>query len=499
MPFFDRFWWLRLCAAALIAAALLLEIWFLARSRSGIRPTNAGDTFLLLAVIIGLTIIALILANSARGARDRKRLRLAALDSNQDAVPPSRIVPDPAYAPDVSHTPLIIARPPRRFDSPVLAWLGTWYQVIIVGMSTIIALVLLAGSPLWSLPQGAGVPVTLIQIATFILTILTGALPMSRVTAHSWRRTYGSPRLITADAEGIRWEPTLGPLRFLRWSDARLLEVDFAAYEERPYKSAEVRRRYTLYGRGTVVWWFEPDGAKTHLQGEFAQLLDVIAARTGLRPRTFTAKLSAASDALPIHTSATAKSGDDLPDVTDEQTYAVAYWASTNRVRMVARIIGCLLLAAGFAVVLRALAAIGVIALPEILASLTGWINLATGCILLPAGIVGALLLIGSFMRDTGALVLANALGIRIENVGRPTTLTWADIADIRALGVGDAELYIARGEDESQSIAWPAHLSEREPNTIPPGTIAVTPREMAELVAQRSGHPLLVNTQQRP
>src|SRR5690349_4523775 len=355
-----------------------------------------------------------------------------------------------------------------------------------------------ADSSLRSIAQGADAPLVQINIFPSIFVIGAGALPMSHVTIQSWRRTYGSPRRITADEDGIRWEPALGPYRFIRWSDTRLLEVDFAAYQERLYKSEEVRRRYTLYGRGTIIWWFEPSSTKTRPQGAYAQLLDLIAARAHLTPRTFTSKLSAASDALPIRTSVTAKSGDDLPDVTDEQTYALAYWASTERVRMAARITGCLLVAAGFGVVLRALAAAGVIALPGILASLTGWINLAAGCILLPAGIVGALLVIGSFMRDTGALVLANARGIRIENVGRPTTLTWADIADIRALGVGDAELYIARGEDESQSIAWPAHLSEHEPNTIPPGTITVTPREMAELVAQRSGHPLQVAPQRR-
>src|SRR5690349_7040922 len=141
MPFFDRFWWLRLCAAALIVVALLLEVWFLAHSRSAIHPADIGSDLLLLAGIGGLTIIALILANSARAARERKRRRLAALDGNQDAVPPSRIVPDSAGAPDVSHAPLIIARPPRRFDSPFLAWLGTWYQVIVVGMGTVIVLV----------------------------------------------------------------------------------------------------------------------------------------------------------------------------------------------------------------------------------------------------------------------------------------------------------------------------------------------------------------------
>jgi hypothetical protein len=258
MPFFDRFWWLRLSAAALIAAALALGIWFLAHSQPGIRSTNVGDTLLLLVGPGVLAVIALILANSARGARDRKHLRLVALDGNQDAVPPSHIMPDPAGAADVSYAPLIITRPPQRFDTPFLAWLGTWYQVIIVAVSTGLALALLIGSSLRSNSQGASATVSEMDIFSFAFAAFVAAPPMYRVTIRSWRRTYGSPRRLTADADGIHWEPTLGPPRFIRWSDARLLEVDFVAYEERLYKSADVRRRYTLYGRGTVIWWFEP-------------------------------------------------------------------------------------------------------------------------------------------------------------------------------------------------------------------------------------------------
>lgn len=126
MPFFDRFWWLRFCAVAPPAAALALVAWLLARALPEIDVANvAGDAFVL-AVIVGLVIAMLVLATGARRARDRKRQRLAALNGDRDAVPPSRIVPDPTGAPDVSHVPLLLTPPAHRSDRPMLALARVW-------------------------------------------------------------------------------------------------------------------------------------------------------------------------------------------------------------------------------------------------------------------------------------------------------------------------------------------------------------------------------------
>lgn len=309
----------------------------------------------------------------------------------------------------------------------------------------------------------------------------------------AFRATYRSPRRIAADSLGITWEPILGHDRVLRWEDARLLEVDTVEIAERWDRKKIERRRYTLYGRDTVIWWTEPQKVYARPSGQYAQLLDLIAARTGLIPRTFKQELSAAHGSL-LTRRETADAGEmDPPAVADDKIYARAHWGTSTRGRTLPRAIGCCLIAGGLAAMLRAIAGAGVVALPGILAALTGWINLAAGCVLVPAGLIGVVMVVGSFARTPGAVVLADATGIRIQNVGNPTALTWSSITDVR-LHPGAAGFYIVQGESKHEYVVWPASLSTREGGTPPPDTIPLAPDEMAALVARRIGHPLLAD-----
>jgi len=280
MPFFDRFWWLRLFAAALPAAALALVFWLLVRALPEIDIANvAGDAFVL-AVIICLVIAVLVLATGARKARDRKCRRLAALNGDRDAVPASRIVPDLAGAPDVSQAPLLLTPPERRRDRPMLALARAWGSAAAAIFSIVLAATLFTPLFDWMLIRA-------------LIFLSPSLFPSVVSTRSAFRATYRAPRRIAVDALGITWEPILGHARVLRWDDARLLEVDIVEIAERWAQKKVERRRYTLYGRDTTIWWTEPEQVYARPSGQYAQLLDLIAKRTGLQPRTFSKALRA--------------------------------------------------------------------------------------------------------------------------------------------------------------------------------------------------------------
>lgn len=106
----------------------------------------------------------------------------------------------------------------------------------------------------------------------------------------SWciARTYGAPARLVADSVGITWFPVLGHTRHLRWDEMHLLEL--AGTQQSP--------QYILYGEHERIHW---GGGFSYgeKQYRFYALLDMISARTGLAPRTFTQNLTLATSTVP--------------------------------------------------------------------------------------------------------------------------------------------------------------------------------------------------------
>jgi hypothetical protein len=107
---------------------------------------------------------------------------------------------------------------------------------------------------------------------------------------------FGRPFGITATNAGVEYRTELGGRRFLRWEEIRLLEVGYSSRDS---------RNYMLYGTRTSVVWTENEGVIAwrdfapagvtlkEMTYRLQSLLNLIAARTGLRPRTFSKRLQA--------------------------------------------------------------------------------------------------------------------------------------------------------------------------------------------------------------
>lgn len=279
MPFFDRYWWLQFGAALLAAiTAVVLPVDYLAEQlpideRIGFSPLP--DILLAGFIALLLLVSAVVVVIRSLRARARMRRRYVAITGDQAAVPYAVDIPYPATPPDVAAEPLSLRwlayaswRPGRaRLE------LAGGMAVLIVGAVIVIVPFLLSFA-LAGLVHDDLIPFTLIAFAYF------GTAP--HMCARALRHAYGSPTHMEADTEGIRWHAVLGAPRMLRWHDIRLVEV--AGARQNP--------EYIVYGeRGSIRW---PSG---YTYGEQPYrtyaILDLIAAKTGLTPRTFARKLAA--------------------------------------------------------------------------------------------------------------------------------------------------------------------------------------------------------------
>jgi hypothetical protein len=111
---------------------------------------------------------------------------------------------------------------------------------------------------------------------------------------------FGRPFGITATNAGVEYRTELGGRRFLRWEEIRLLEVRYSSRDS---------RNYMLYGTRMSVGWTENEGVIAwrdfapagmtleEMTYRLQALLDLIGARTGFRPRTFSKRLQAKPEA----------------------------------------------------------------------------------------------------------------------------------------------------------------------------------------------------------
>ena len=212
-----------------------------------------------------------------------------------DAMPFAAFSGDPAQAPDLSSEPLIIMwRPNQKIQRAIwlIALLTLALDIVIIyGARALMGVKLPVSvnfASFW--PRLALISAILLLVALHVAILLAAPLAL-RLRAGA-----------TFTNAGVQERSPWGMRRFLRWEDARLFEVEAIQ---------TLNRRYTLYGpHGAVSWRDEipaydseavqqrdhenyvPDGiAPEEMSRRLRAALGLVAARTGLAPRTLSPTL----------------------------------------------------------------------------------------------------------------------------------------------------------------------------------------------------------------
>lgn len=314
MPFLDRSWWLRIAGGlALIAAALALANAYSASARTSRSAAGAPWLGALVTALLPLLAlaIALWLCIGAFYAAQRAHARRRALAGDLTAMPPAAFAADPALAPDLASEPLVIMwRPHHAIQRAV--WL---IALLTLGLD---AMIVYGARQI----MGVKLPIPIDPNSFWLRFALSGGallllvlhVAIALAAPYALRLRTG----VTFTEKGIRERTRWGWRRFLRWEDARLLEVEAVQ---------TLDRRYTLYGaRGAVHWRddipaydseaiqqrehenYVPDNIPMdEMARRLRAALSLVAARTDLHPRTLSPSLwqrqsnarAARSQALP--------------------------------------------------------------------------------------------------------------------------------------------------------------------------------------------------------
>jgi hypothetical protein len=298
MPFLDRFWWLRAAGGGgLIIAALALANAYSASARpnsSAAASPWPGAIFTLLLPLVAIT-VALRWSYEAWRARRRAIARRQALAGALNAMPVAAFSGDPSRAPELGGKPLVIMwRPNSRIQRAILLialLTATLDFVIVYGARQLMGVKLPIPVHLDSFwPRLALLSVILLLVALHVAIVLAAPLALRLRTG------------VTFTSKGVKQRTRWGLKRFLRWEDANLFEVE---------SIQTLNRRYTLYGlHGAVSWCDEipaydseavqqrdhenyvPDGVSPEeMSRRLRASLHLVAARTGLAPRTLSASL----------------------------------------------------------------------------------------------------------------------------------------------------------------------------------------------------------------
>lgn len=306
MPFFDRFWWLQTLAAVLLLACgpALIVGYFLyfypieEDLGEGHMPTLAF-AFVFGAICV---VLAFIMAERSFRAQERLRRRRLALAGDSAVMPPSVLVVDAAKAPDVTREPLVVMWRPRRGSMIV-------NRILLAGF--IFASLVILGTPVLVLTHQSD-PDTYVGgpwwLPTLLFTVELGVIGI--VTLQGLPKALGTRMGVTASDAGVAWRTPWRRQRFLRWQDARLLEVTPTgnmnlAHECILYGGDGGRRfvRWQDYGNDIGIPGFPslgkqdyvPDGiSPDEMARRTRAMLDLVAARTGLTPRTLHRRLQPA-------------------------------------------------------------------------------------------------------------------------------------------------------------------------------------------------------------
>jgi hypothetical protein len=300
MPTVDRYWWAEtlfalVLAAGAIVAAVLPVLTVLPLKTFG--EDISGNLLAVLATGLLLLLTALVLAFMSVRARYRARMRRSVFRGMQDAIPMSRLTVHPEAAPDVATEPLvlewIVSARTKLARGQLLVLHGLLLLATLVLSEAYLALVLREEHP----TGPSDVPRILTIAGMVLVAVLTVVL--LGIIGRALPTLFGRPFGITASDGGIMAKTMFGSNRRLRWEDMRLLEVATS-------RTPGGRQFFLQGGRVTISWSnveansrdFRPHGMTAEEMTVRVQaMLDLINARTGLAPRTFTKTLRAADTA----------------------------------------------------------------------------------------------------------------------------------------------------------------------------------------------------------
>lgn len=337
MPILDRSWWLWWLAALYVVAGVALFAYW-AYTGPYLRLSIgclAGIFGVVLVIAAG--VVAWLLLRGFQ-ARERKLRRVRAIRGDPDAMPLARMGADSAHlqfvklinaraagvsgaaqgtlalSPAVSETPLtLLWRWPTIWESPAGGEVPRWRALsIAAGPFLVCGLVGLGCGWFASGWLSAALDGQLdlgrflwLEGPSFLLwPYLIFMLWHPNAQSAVLRPFRRSPFGIVATNEGVEERTRFGDRHFVRWEDARLLEVRFGKEN-----NVETGYQYILYSRSDALAWSitfaflapretaVPDGiSREEVQGRGRQLIDLIAARCGLVARTLDPKLQTAPE-----------------------------------------------------------------------------------------------------------------------------------------------------------------------------------------------------------
>lgn len=219
-------------------------------------------------------------------------------------MPLAGIRPDPVRAPDVAEKPLdLMWRSSTTTNVPYVPLFGLQALALLISVGVaffgLVAPLLLPPQPSaedllsHTLPQRMSAIEIVLRIAgaCAVVAITVGlCVLLARAIPYLFGRNFG----IAATSSGIDARTELGSRVHMAWDEMRLLEVDKG--------DAQSQRHFALYTQGKRIGWAEyrsglgtqyvPVGATaSEMALRQAALLSLIAARTGLAPRTLTKAL----------------------------------------------------------------------------------------------------------------------------------------------------------------------------------------------------------------
>jgi hypothetical protein len=288
----DRFWWLLLIIGLAFCAGGVAAPYLGVRTIPTDNPpmTSAdywlliGEFGLLTLVCLGSGLMFVVMAVRERG---RHRMRLAALYGDARAMPLAEIHSDPDQTPNVAEKPLElmwrVGKVARVYY--VLRFGFVFLVPFIYRASTLVKIAALIFPPT-STPAPAYAPQPLNDLDVIsIVTVVVVGIVFVWLAPH----LVGRPCGISVTSSGIDALTELGSQIHMAWDEMRLLEVDKG--------DSASQRRFSLYAQGKCIAWAEytaglsvqyvPVGATaSEITLRQAALVSLIAARTGLAPRT---------------------------------------------------------------------------------------------------------------------------------------------------------------------------------------------------------------------
>ncbi len=170
--------------------------------------------------------------------------------------------------------------------------------------------------------------------------------------------------------------------------------------------------------------------------------------------------------------------------------YSLATYVTTNRARGIAGGIGALLCLGGAAAAVWTLSMLQLVRVPDVVNGLISWMNIMWATLLGVGALLGCLMLVAA-VRAWGTMTIrADALGLRMAGPESSVLLRWNAVAGITYISARNRTMYVVQGRDGA-SVAWPAKVTPVVRAQAEPGAVAVTPDELAAVVAERSGKPV--------